>query len=124
MTGVIAIVAVCALTYVVLQRESRISVIFVSSGLCMLGIFGALIAAKYYERQQMHMSGAQTLRWRLNELFPELHIEEDWSQNRSRHQQRFTMLYKVRLYYLWVTMHVGIAVTGFVLTVVMLTNLR
>lgn len=120
MTIIIAIATIWALTYIVMQHSSGAPVIIVALILCVLGIFGALVSAKYYERFKMHMDAAQALRRRLNSLWPELQLEEDWLKNRSQHQQRFTLLYKVRLDFLWVAVHIGIAAIGLTLTIILL----
>jgi hypothetical protein len=100
---------------VIVQHQSGILALLLSLTLCLLGLFGALMSAKYYERHQMHMTEAGALRRRLDELFPELHIEEDWSSSRTQHQQRYAVLYNVRLHHLWTAVHLVIVLSGIIL---------
>ncbi len=76
------------------------------------GGFGALAATKFYERHQMHMSAAETIRRRLNELFPHLRIESDWAESRARHHLRYRWLYHLRLHHLWVVFNLLVAGAG------------
>ncbi|WP_117211643.1 helix-turn-helix domain-containing protein [Allorhizocola rhizosphaerae] len=78
------------------------------------GLFGALVSAKFYERHQMHMTGAATIRSRLHELFPDLGIEPDWADSRSRHQRRYRRLYHLRLHHMWVALNLLVALMGLV----------
>ncbi|MFD6217920.1 hypothetical protein [Nocardia salmonicida] len=88
----------------------------------MLGLFGALISAKYFERFKMHMDAAQSLRHRLNDMYPELRLEADWAANRSQHENNYRVLSRIRLEHLWVIAHLGIAVLGIVVTVTVLVS--
>jgi transcriptional regulator with XRE-family HTH domain len=83
----------------------------------LLGTFGAMACAKYYERFQMHMTEAQILRKRLDEAHPRLRLENDWTAARSEHSQRYRWLYQLRLHHLWVGLHIGIAIVGLALTI-------
>nr|WP_157227310.1 hypothetical protein [Nocardia asiatica] len=118
MTLIVVISAVGGLSYIAVQRDTRIVSACVALGVCLLGLFGALISAKYFERFKMHMDAAQLLRRRLNDLYPELYLEDDWAANRRQHESNYKVLARIRLEHLWVAAHLGIATLGAVVAAV------
>jgi hypothetical protein len=112
MTLVVVIGAVGGMTYLTLQSNATFISAGVALAVCGLGLFGALISAKYYERFKMHMDGAEHFHRRLDELYPELQIERLWSDNERQHSQNYKVLYGLRLHHLWVAAHLGIALLG------------
>lgn len=118
MTLIVVISAVGGLSYIAVQRDTRIVSACVALGVCLLGLFGALISAKYFERFKMHMDAAQLLRRRLNDLYPELYLEDDWAANRRQHESNYKVLARIRLEHLWVAAHLGIATLGVVVAAV------
>jgi hypothetical protein len=122
MTLVVVTGTVSGMAFVALQSNSRIASAAVALGVCLLGLFGALISAKYFERFKMHMDGAQLLRRRLNDLHPELYLEDDWAANRLQHESNYRILARIRLEHLWVTTHLGIALLGGTVAIVELAS--
>ncbi len=122
MSLVVVIGAAGGMTYVALHADSRIVSAAVASAVWVLGLFGALISAKYYERFKMHMDGAEHFHRRLDELYPELRIEQLWSDNESQHSRNYKVLYGIRLHHLWVVAHVGIALLGGIVAIVILVS--
>ncbi|MBF6074264.1 helix-turn-helix domain-containing protein [Nocardia beijingensis] len=112
MTLVVVIGAVGGMSYVTLRSSATILAVGVAVGVCALGLFGALTSAKYYERFKMHMDGAEYFHRRMDELYPELRIEQLWSENETQHSRNYRTLYNIRLHHLWVVAHLGIAVLG------------
>ncbi|MDO3645673.1 helix-turn-helix domain-containing protein [Nocardia mangyaensis] len=106
------------MTFVAVTASARLLVVAVALTVSALGTLGALASAKYYERFKMHMDAAQALRHRIDELQPGLSIENDWSENRSQHQASYGVLYRIRLRYLWIALHAGIALLGVTVAVV------
>lgn len=121
MTEIVAIIALSAFAHLALHHGSVLVSLLVAVAVCLLGLFGAIIAAKYYERF-MHMDCAQAIRARLDNLYPDLHLIEDWSNDRSQHERNFAVLYTIRLHHPGVGLHLGIAAAGAALAVVVLTR--
>ncbi|WP_174186437.1 hypothetical protein [Nocardia barduliensis] len=117
MTMLVVIGAIGGMTYIALQHDSHMISAAVSLAVCLLGLFGALISAKYFERFKMHMDAAQLLRRRLNDLYPRLYLEDDWAANRRQHESKYKVLSWIRLEHLWVLAHLGIATLGGVVAV-------
>ncbi|WP_306359813.1 hypothetical protein [Nocardia sp. CC227C] len=122
MTLVVVIGAVGGMSYVALQSDSRIMSAAVASAVGVLGLFGALISAKYYERFKLHTYGAEHFQRRLSELYPDLRIEQLWSENESQHKQRYKTLSSIRLHHLWVAAHLGIALLGGTVAIIVLAS--
>jgi hypothetical protein len=70
-----------------------------------LGIFGALSSSKHYERSLRHGKRAQKYREKLNELIPELGINELRVKADEETNSRFKRLYKLRLHHIWHFLH-------------------
>ncbi|NQE67376.1 hypothetical protein NG2371_01828 [Nocardia gamkensis] len=122
MTLVVVIGAVGGMAYVALQSDSRITSAAVASAVGLLGVFGALISAKYYERFKLHVYGANHFHRRLDELYPELRIEQLWSENENQHRRKYKVLSGIRLHHLWVAAHLGIALLGGTVAIVVLAR--
>ncbi|MBF6290041.1 hypothetical protein IU436_26585 [Nocardia farcinica] len=118
MTAVVVIGAVGGVGYVAAQQGSSPISIAVGLAVALLGLFGALICAKYYERFKMHMDAAQLIRRRLDGLYPDLLLEDDWASNRRQHEGNYPLLSRIRLEHLWIAMHLGISLLGVVVAVV------
>ncbi|MGW4094794.1 helix-turn-helix domain-containing protein [Nocardia sp. NPDC004750] len=118
MTSVVVIGAVGGMGYVAAQPGSSPISAAVGLAVASLGLFGALISAKYYERFKMHMDAAQLIRRRLDGMYPELSLEDDWAANRRQHEGSYPLLSRIRLEHLWIAAHLGISLLGVVVTVV------
>ncbi|MFB8276940.1 hypothetical protein [Nocardia colli] len=122
MTLVVFIAAIGAMIYIALPSETRIVSVAAALAVCILGLFGALISAKYYERFKLHTYGAEHFQRRLSELYPDLRIEQLWSENESQHRRRYKTLSGIRLHHLWVAAHLGIALLGGTAAIVVLIS--
>ncbi|MGX9891195.1 hypothetical protein [Streptomyces sp. NPDC002276] len=118
MTNIVLIVAAAAVGFVVRQGITDSGNLPVTTGLTVLGLYGALSSAKYRERFALHMREAKLMRRRLDALYPDLGLEEDRRTARTDHQRTHRAMYRVRLYVLWTSLHLGIALIGAVLTLV------
>lgn len=118
LTNIVLVVAAAAIGFVVREGLTDRSNLPVTAGLTLLGIYGAIASAKYRERFAMHLHEAKLMRQRLNALYPELGLEADRQAARDSHQRTHRLLYRVRLHHLWTSLHLGIALTGAVLTVI------
>ncbi|WP_280447093.1 helix-turn-helix domain-containing protein [Nocardia brasiliensis] len=122
MTLVVFLAAIGAIVYLALQSETDIVSVAVALAVCALGLFGALISAKYYERFKLHTYGAEHFQRRLSELYPDLRIEQLWSENERQHKRRYKTLSTIRLHHLWVAAHLSIALLGGIVAIVVLIS--
>lgn len=81
-----------------------------------LGGYGGLAAAKYYERNGLHIDQAKKLASLLAETTGFENYEAMMAPVRESHLAGHPFISKVRLYALWISLHVGIALIGLALT--------
>ncbi|MFD9442291.1 hypothetical protein ACFWBR_30065 [Streptomyces sp. NPDC060006] len=117
-TNIVLIVAPAYVGLVVQQGVTDRSTFAVSLGLTMLGLYGAVASMKYRERYGLHLHKAELMRRRFDALHPGIGLEADNQAARERHITKHPWLHRVSLHYIWTAFHLGIAVTGVVLTAV------
>jgi hypothetical protein len=118
MTNIVLVLASAGLGLLAQHGVRDHAMLFVTVSLTLLGGYGAITSLKYRERYELHITEARTMRRRLDAIYPQLHLEEDWHAARAAHRERFGVVYRVRLHYLWTALHVAIAMTGLGLTIV------
>jgi len=117
------------LTNIILGVASAVTVLIAQKGLAkdtlplsvlliVLGIYGAVASEKLYERHQMHSTRASVYRERIDELHPNAQLLVRRSEAFKRHDPNFPKLSKIRLHYLWLTLHSLIALAGLILTII------
>ena len=85
-----------------------------------LGVFGALVSYKHYERNRMHVRIVGALRHRVNAELKKLtglDNEVLMSEARSGHEAEFAF-HRVRTYSLWIAINLAVAVVGMVLILI------
>ena len=83
-----------------------------------IGGYGALAVAKYHERAEYHLSQARALTSVLvkTDALPDNGTALD--QFRQTHYGRYPHLSRIRLNWLWVGLHLGVMLYGFVLLMI------
>jgi hypothetical protein len=84
----------------------------VAISLVVLGLFGFLATAKYYERFRMSMSRVGRLREELDRLHADLKLDEIEQRADKKHAGRYPVSSWVRLHLLWEFLMVCIALLG------------
>lgn len=116
----ILMTAAMAIVVIIIQKGLVIGVIPLASLLIFTGTYGALTTAKFYERGEAHMARARQWRKRIDELCPQAKLIESMSSAHSKHNERYPILTRVRLYFLWIFLHASIATIGCVILVALL----
>ncbi|MET8203916.1 hypothetical protein [Micromonospora taraxaci] len=119
----IVIVVVSALLGLIASKGLKSVMLPVAIAVTVLGVYGALLSAKYYERFRLHLAEATALRQRLDERFPGLDLETIQSTVNARQAAAFPRLIRIPLYALWVALHGIVAFAGLILTSVVIVNL-
>ena len=83
-----------------------------------LGIYGIATSVKLYERSQFHISRARKLRARLDELCPDAQVEHLQRIAEDEHKLRHPVVMNVRLNNIWVGLHILIAASGILYTII------
>lgn len=76
-----------------------------------LGIFGAIVTRKHYERFTMHMRRARALREKIDEIL-NLGLAPMQEAAGKKQARDFPHIYKLRLSWLWTSVHVAVSLTG------------
>jgi len=130
MSNLIVIIA-AALSGVVTQTGYTINSLPLAVLLIVLGVFGVVATAKFYERSQFHVRRARKLRHRLNELCTDAQIQILYSAADKDHEAKFKypiilrripVVREIHLYQVWLSLHVFIALLGVIFTVIIISK--
>jgi len=86
-----------------------------------LGIYGAVISQKLYERFRFHYGRARYHRRKLNDLLPDAEIIKSMEAAENEHKKKHKWLYRLSFNRLWMSMYIAIAAFGLILTLIILT---
>lgn len=121
LTNIILTVASAVIALIV-QKGLTKDTIPLSIFLIVLGIYGGIASEKLYERHQMHIERGRAYRDEICELRPNAPIQTARNQADIKHKSKFPKLSKIRLHYLWLTLHVLITLTGLILCVMIIAR--
>lgn len=111
LSNLILLIAVAAQGFIV-EKDFPKRALVVAVALVLLGAFGTVAVAKYYERFRMSMSRVGRLRERLDRNIPDLGLDELERKADEKHRKRYPQLSSVRLHYLWRLLMLSIAILG------------
>lgn len=131
LSNIIILVVGAGLAFVT-NRGFGKSTLAISIPMVVLGLYGALATAKFFERWYRHWRRAYAYREQLFEKFPDIDSKlRDYDDRATKDrgykfeeaaEKRFPRLSRVKVNRLWVGLHVAIAVGGTVLSVVILVT--
>jgi hypothetical protein len=99
----------------VVQQHFSLRTLPLSVLTVIIGLYGALSAGKYHERADYHLSQARALTRVLTESGALTDSTVLLEEFRQAHYARYRRLSRLRLNWLWIGLHIGIAVYGIVL---------
>ena len=114
------LVVTAGLSALIVQQKFSAAVIPLAVFIALLGVYGALLVAKYYERATYHLSQARALTSILTSLGA-LGSDAPLDLQRSEHYREFPILRRLRLHHLWVSLHLFVAVYGTTLFILCVT---
>jgi hypothetical protein len=107
-----------AVSALVVQQHFRLQTLPLSVLVLLVGLYGALSAAKYHERANYHLSQARALTQVLVQsggLSDNVAVLE---KLRLDHYQSYPRLSRLRLHWLWTGLHLGVAAYGLTLIII------
>jgi hypothetical protein len=119
LTNILLAISAVALGLISQQGLSR-SMLAVTAALTFVGLFGAIASEKLYERFAWHNKQARELSEQLETIVPGLNLKEPYSRARQQHRVKYKRINKIRLHWIWTTLHLATAATGLLLTLVIL----
>jgi hypothetical protein len=120
LTNIILLIVVATLGFIG-QQGLREAMLPLTISLIVLGLFGAAASAKYYERYRLHIAQAVQFSRLLGDpaLLPD--YEDTLDGVRAAHAERYRWTSKIRLNKMWIALHLLVALTGLVLTAIVLS---
>jgi hypothetical protein len=116
MTNVLMLVST-ALVAVIAQQGLHPRVIPLTVALMVVGAYGWVAAAKYYERFASEWSRSQDFLQRLDDVDPDVGLIAELHDARRRQLKAFPVSARVNLSYVWITLFVLQIVAGAALTI-------
>ncbi len=123
LTNLIIVIASAALGFTA-QHGLETIMLVVTLPLVGLGVYGVLACLKYHERSVLHHRAARLFSRRIEDRLPSLLINDGWAELHAQQRHRFPRVFKVRLYALWIALHVGVAASGAALSLVIFAHDR
>jgi hypothetical protein len=120
LTNIVLLIVIATLGFVG-QQGLREAMLPLTISLVVLGLFGATASAKYYERYTVHIDQAIQFSKLLGDppLLPD--FEDTLNPVRADHADRNRWMSKIRLNKIWIALHLLVALTGLVLTVIIIS---
>ena len=112
------LIIVAALSGFIVQQQFRVAALPLSVLIAVIGVFGAITVAKYHERAVYHLSQARVLTRALVEAGDLPDHEAELGEARAAHYRGYPRLNRLHLHRLWTGLHLGIALYGTTLTIV------
>jgi uncharacterized membrane protein YeaQ/YmgE (transglycosylase-associated protein family) len=116
----ITLIIVPALIGFVSQKSFDINALPLTVLLIVLGVYGAVASQKLYERHRYFSDRAGFWRNQISKLHPQLEIDKIRSEAAAQHTKHFRRTEKLRLYLLWLALHLLVAAAGVILTIMIL----
>ena len=117
LTNYVLVIA-AAISGFVVQQQFALRTVPLSVLTIAIGLYGAVSAAKYHERADYHLSQARTLTRLLVQSGALPDADADLEDARQAHYGSYPRLSRLRLNWLWISLHLGIAVYGTVLLII------
>ena len=119
-TNMILVLAAAGLGFIA-QKGLKMSMLPVAVGIFALGTFGALLSVKYYERFRFHFKEATALRGRLDDCVSGMRLTALYDEASKEQLIEYPRLTRVPLFGFWLALHIGIALAGAVLLILIAT---
>ncbi len=114
-TNMILLIASIVIGFIA-QKGLSFDVLPMTILLIALGAYGAIASEKLYERWGFFRERIDMIERKLDALHPGIEITKLWQEANALNNQQFPRLNKLRLHHLWLVLHLGIALAGLILT--------
>ncbi|MGC1375218.1 MAG: hypothetical protein WA821_03290 [Anaerolineales bacterium] len=115
-TNIVIVVSVGIVGFIV-QQGISIAIVPLAVMLIMLGLYGAIASAKFYERYRFHQKHAAFWNKRINQLAPKANLIELGELASKEHLSQYAFISKMRVNTIWTTFNIIIAIVGIALTI-------
>jgi hypothetical protein len=112
------LVIVAGISGFVVQQHFSLRTLPLSVLIVVIGLYGALAVAKYHERANYHLSQARALTRVLVDTGALVDSRALLDEFRQAHYGEYPRLGRLRLNWLWIGLHLAVAVYGAVLVII------
>ena len=105
------------------QQKPTIELLPVTILLIILGLYGAFITGKLYERHQFAQNRLNYWYARIDELHPDAQFLQLRDIADAEHKSKYPRLVNFRLHRLWIALHIAIALLGIGVTMLIVVRL-
>ena len=112
------LVITAAISGFIVQQHFEARTLPLSVLIIIIGLYGAVTAAKYHERADYHLFQARALTRVLVDAGSLADHEAVLEEFRQQHYGKYPRLHRLRLNRLWTGLHLGVAVYGIVLVII------
>jgi len=88
-----------------------------------LGLFGVFVTEKLYELFHYHHDKAKRWQLRIDELQPNSRLSELETEAERQHNNYWKRWRQIRLHYLWLILHMAIALMGVIFTILIFVRI-
>ena len=111
------LVITAAISGFIVQQDFGLRTLPLSVLIIIIGLYGAVAAAKYHERADYHLFQARALTRVLVDAGALADHEAVLEEFRQQHYRKYPRLHRLRLNRLWTGLHLGVAMYGVVLVI-------
>lgn len=113
------LVTVAGLSGLIVQQKLTVAAAPLGVLVALIGLYGALTAAKYHERAAYHLAQARALTNTLKDM-QVLTVDPHLAEFRQAHYAAYPRIHRIRLHWLWTGLHLAIAGYGMALVMICL----
>jgi hypothetical protein len=117
LTNYVLVIA-AAISGLIVQQHFSLRTLPLSLLIIVIGLYGAVAAAKYHERADYHLVQARALTRVLVDAGALANHDAVLDEFRQAHYRKYPLLHRLRLHWLWTGLHLGVAAYGTVLVIV------
>lgn len=118
-TNIILLIA-SAITGFIAQRGLNVEMLPLTLLLTAIGAYGVIISEKLYERFNFFRTRINSVEMKLDALHPGAQIMKLWLEADEHNSKDYPKLHRLRLHRLWLVLHLGIALAGLSLTLLVI----
>jgi hypothetical protein len=115
------LVITAGLSGFIVQRDFAMSTLPLAVFIVLIGLYGALSAAKYHERAAYHLNQGRALTDTLQGMGA-LAEDTNVDEARTAHYRKYRILHRIRLHWLWTGLHLAVAGYGIAICVAILAR--
>ena len=112
MANLILIISSGLLGFITFDKILNITDLPLAIFLFLLGLYGAVFSAKYYERYKLHYERSRKVREQIDRIFNQIEISILQKKADLKTKEVYPVIFDLRLYWLWISLMLIISIVG------------